>query len=387
MDPLVPFLTGILPVLALLLVLVALDSYKLIRPTRILLAILMGSVVAGASYLLNRELIGWTGMELQPFARYVAPVVEEIGKAILIVILVRGHRLAFLVDAAIFGFAIGTGFAVVENVYYAQALSGSGAGVWLVRGFGTAIMHGSTTAIVAIVARKLADRGAGAPLGARASGPHSLICGPEVRVPRGPEADQRAAGSRPERAAGSGLAGDRHADAPGLAIFVPGLLLGVAVHSLFNHFLLSPILQTAGVLIALPPLFFVVFSRSEASLRQWLDVGFDADTELLELIHSGELSRSRVGLYLQSLKERFHGPVVADMLCYLRLHVELALRAKGLLMMRESGFKVPLDPEVEARLAELRYLEGSIGRTGKLAMAPFLHAGAREIWQLSMLKK
>jgi len=35
--------------------------------------------------------------------------------------------------------------------------------------------------------------------------------------------------------------------------------------------------------------------------------------------------------------------VVADLLCYLRLHTELALRAKGILMMRESGFEATID--------------------------------------------
>ena len=43
------------------------------------------------------------------------------------------------------------------------------------------------------------------------------------------------------------------------------------------------------------------------------------------------------------------------MLCYLRLHVELALRAKGMLMLRESGFEEPpLDDETRAQIEELR---------------------------------
>src|SRR5262249_31707735 len=137
----------------------------------------------------------------------------------------------------------------------------------------------------------------------------------------------------------------------------------------------------------LPLLAFTVFERSERSLERWLHVGFDADTELLELINSGELSESRVGAYLHSLKERFRGEVVADMLCYLRIHVELSLRAKGLLMMRESGFKVDPDEPTRAKFKELEYLERSIGKTGKLAMAPFLHTSGKELWQLSMLGK
>ena len=41
------------------------------------------------------------------------------------------------------------------------------------------------------------------------------------------------------------------------------------------------------------------------------------------------------------------------MLCYLRLHGELALRAKGMLLMRESGIDDQLDDETRAKLAEL----------------------------------
>ena len=123
-------------------------------------------------------------------------------------------------------------------------------------------------------------------------------------------------------------------------------------------------LATLGILLALPPLMYFVFQRSEQSLRDWLDADLDSDMELLELINSDEFSQSHVGTYLHSLRERFRGEVVADMLCYMRLHVELALRAKGVLLMRESGLDAPVDDETREKLAEMQYLERSIGRTG-----------------------
>ena len=94
-----------------------------------------------------------------------------------------------------------------------------------------------------------------------------------------------------------------------------------------------------GASLVLPPLLYVVFERSEKAVGGWLGQGFDADTEMLELINSGRLSDSPMGQYLHTMKAKFRGPVVADLLCYLRLYTELALRAKGILMMRESGFK------------------------------------------------
>jgi len=42
---------------------------------------------------------------------------------------------------------------------------------------------------------------------------------------------------------------------------------------------------------------------------------------------------------------------------------------------------------VRERLAELRYLEGSIGRTGLLALKPLLRQGTRDLWQVYFLEE
>jgi len=74
-------------------------------------------------------------------------------------------------------------------------------------------------------------------------------------------------------------------------------------------------------------------------------------------------------------------------LCFVRLHMELALRAKGILLMRENGFEVAVDEETREKFAEMRYLEGSIGRTGLLAVQPMLRMSHKDLWQLYMLGK
>jgi hypothetical protein len=170
-----------------------------------------------------------------------------------------------------------------------------------------------------------------------------------------------------------------------VTVFVPGLVAAVVLHSAFNHLLAKPVLATAGILVALPPLMYMVFQHSERTLRAWLDADLDSDMELLRLIDSEEFSASNAGTYLHSLRERFRGEVVADMLCYMRLHLELALRAKGVLMMRESGIEASIDEETREKLAELQYLERSIGRTGQLAMRPVLQMTTKDLWQIYML--
>ncbi len=73
------------------------------------------------------------------------------------------------------------------------------------------------------------------------------------------------------------------------------------------------------------------------------------------------------------------------MLCYLRLYTELALRAKGVLMMRENGLDVPVGERTREKFEEMKFLEESIGKTGVLAMKPFLHMTRKDLWQLYVL--
>ncbi len=322
------------PVLLFLLSLLYLDSYKLVRLRSVLLAIALGGVAAFVSLAANTWVVARLPWALPTYTRYGAPAIEELLKSVYLIYLMRSNRVGFLVDAAIYGFAIGAGFALSENAYYLLSLESPGLLVWIIRGFGTAIMHGGATAVVGIVSKSLADR-------------HS----PAV-----------------------------------FWVYLPGLAIAVVVHSAYNHFLLSPVLSTLALVVILPLVIVVVFAQSERATRNWLSLGFDSDTELLEIITTGELTETPVGAYLQSLKSSFPGEVVADMLCYLQLHLELALRAKGILLMRETGFQVNPDPELKEKINELKYLEKSIGRTGRLAMLPFLQTSSRDLWQLYVVE-
>jgi RsiW-degrading membrane proteinase PrsW (M82 family) len=326
---------ALLPVLLFLGLLVFLDSFKLVSLRSVLVALLAGGVAALAGASVNGGLMAATGLATPTFSCYVAPPVEEALKALWIVVLLRRGRVGFLVDAAILGFAVGAGFALVENVEYLRALAEPRVLLWLVRGFGTAILHGATTAIFAILAKMVEDRHPGRPL---------------------------------------------------LAV-LPGLLAAAAVHSLYNHSLVSPLLAAGILLVGLPLLVVFVFERSERATRDWLGVGFDSDLELVEAIVSGQALETRMGEYLRSLKARFPGELVADMLCLLRIQAELAIRAKGLLLAREAGLEAPVGEDVRANLDELRYLERSIGRTGLLALKPVLRQSARDLWQVYFLEE
>lgn len=328
-------LVGLSPVALFLSALAWFDSYKLVTARMLAGAIGFGAFAAGASYFANNAATVLLNVDDTTFVRYVSPVIEEAIKASILVFLIRTQRIGMLVDAAIVGFAVGTGFAVIENLYFLLSRPDLPMGVWVIRGFGTAVMHGGATAIFAIVSVELADE---------------------------------------------------HPDAL-LTAFVPGLTAAVLVHSMFNHFLALPVQSTMGVFIVLPLLMYAAFVRSETALKRWLGNDFDADVAVLECLDSENFEESRIGRYLLTMKERFHGPVVGDMLCYLRLHAELALRAKGVLLARESGIEVETDEETIEKLNELEFLEQSIGKTGQLAMQPVLRTSRKDLWQLYVLKK
>lgn len=327
--------TSIVPVIVFLFVLTYLDSFKLVRYKEILFALFLGSITALACLMLNVWLINQVFGSREIYIRYGSPIIEETLKGLYILYLINRRRIGFLVDAAILGFAVGTGFAAIENIYYVFSLSDPSPLLWLLRGFGTAVMHGSTTTILAISYKNLVDR-------------------------YGEEKFQ---------------------------YFVLALLLAIVIHSSFNHFLISPLLTTIVQLIIFPVLVFLVFNYSDKKIRRWLELNLNTDITILEYIKNGTVSETKIGTYLQLLKNNFSGPVTADMLCYLRLHLELGIRAKGMLLLRQAGFTVKQDTNITESISELKYLEKNIGKTGILALSPLISSSIHDFWQIYLLEK
>jgi RsiW-degrading membrane proteinase PrsW (M82 family) len=327
---------ALVPVLLFLVALVQGDSFKLVRLRTVLMLVAVGAAAAGASYVINRYAYLQFDGSFDTYSHFISPWIEESSKAAVLVFLIRTRRVGLPVDAAIAGFAIGTGFALVENLYYLGSRPETALGVQVIRGCGTAIMHGGTTTVMAILSVTLYER-------------------------------------RPNA---------------GLVLMLPGILAAVALHSGFNLLLVKPALATLAMLLVLPFSVYLVFRHSERALRGWLDEDLDSKVRLLELVNSGTFLDSPVGRILNSLRDRFRGEDLADMLCLLRLHGELALRAKGVLILRESGMEdLPLDDETRDKLAELAQLERAIGPTGMLALRPLMMATGKDIWQLRLLSR
>jgi hypothetical protein len=168
-------------------------------------------------------------------------------------------------------------------------------------------------------------------------------------------------------------------------LFAPGVLAAIALHSLFNQSLQSPVVSMVVAVVGVPLVLGGALYLSEQSLRRWLGGKMDRDIDVLNMIESSEFQQTRVGSYLMSLQEAFPPELRGDMLSLLQLTTELSMRAKGDLMLREAGLEAAPDPELDSMFAELRYLEKSIGPTGMLAVRPLLSQTPRDLWEIHRL--
>jgi len=324
---------SILPVLFFLIFLFLLDSFKLVIYKLLFFSLLWGICSAGFAYLFNKYMLEVGAVKFEVLSRYIAPASEELIKSLYIFLLIYRKRAGFMIDAAIYGFAIGAGFALVENIFYFQNAVSSNLLVLIIRGFGTALMHGGCTALIAII----------------------LISG-------------------------------RQRESYYLLHSLFAVAAAYIIHSAFNHFYINPVLQTIGIIILLPVIFIFIFRYNEKQLHNWLEIEFSSEVELLQMINMGKLSATRAGDYLSSLKTRFSGETIFDMYCYIRLYLELSIKAKRNLMLKESGFPPIPEPDIQEKLLELAALRKQIGKIGEVTLIPLIRMNYRDLWKLNLLR-
>ena len=126
------------PSVAFLVLLQLMDSFRLVTIRTVLTTIACGAAIALMWMPLHTWFLTSVDVDLKYFTRYIAPLTEEMGKASVVLVLFWRRRIGFLVDAAVLGFAVGAGFALVENADYLIQLENPSSALWLVRGFGTA---------------------------------------------------------------------------------------------------------------------------------------------------------------------------------------------------------------------------------------------------------
>jgi RsiW-degrading membrane proteinase PrsW (M82 family) len=326
------YLLCLLPVILFIIFLIAIDSFKLIKMRIMLVLAAWGFVAAILAWFLNHYILEYTLFTFSEYSHYGAPFFEEILKVIVFLYIIKKAKAGFLIDGAIYGFTVGAFFGIFENLFYIYEPNSGNMMTWVIRGFGTAFMHGGATSIIMIFTMLSINTS------------KNLI----VDV-------------------------------------LKGAVIAVGLHMFYNLFIINPLVSTLLIMVCLPFLFLLLFRWNEQSLRKWLEVEMDTEVEMMRMIRAGKFSHTKSGEYLLSIKEKFSNEVVFDMLCYIQLYIELSLQAKSNMMLRETGFPISKDPNIQAKFNELEALKKNIGKTGLIAISPILRMSYKDLWKFNML--
>ena len=233
---------ALVPVLVMLMMFIWLDVFKLMTTWETLGLLALGGITAALAYPISGVFLDQLPLGYSNYSRFAAPWVEEFIKGLAIVGLFYFNRIGFKLDAVISGFAIGAGFSVVENIVYLTRFPDLAPSVWMVRGLGTAVMHGCAVAILAATAHEFAER-----------------------ETRGRVADYNF----------------------NLAWFVPGFLGAVAVHTAFNQFPDQPMIALISTLAIAPFLIMGMFRFGAVEAQHWLSHDREVHRAALEAWQSG----------------------------------------------------------------------------------------------------
>jgi len=324
---------SIFPVIFFLIFLALLDSFKLVIKRYLFGAILWGFASAVLAYYVNTCILSFQQINLSALSRYLAPATEEIIKSSFIFLIIAKKRVGFMIDGAIYGFAVGTGFALFENIFYLNANHDPNVFLWIIRGFGTAIMHGGCTSLFSLI-----------------------------------------------------VINSKNRNKFNMAHLVMGFLVAYCIHSAFNHFYIDPIAQTIGIITFLPFVFILIFRYNEKQLQNWLEIEFNSEVKLLTMINKGQFLGTRSGEYLASLKNKFPAEIIVDMYCFIRIYLELSIKAKRNVMLKENGFPIFIEKDLGEKINELAELRKHIGKVGELTLSPLIRMNYRDLWKINSLK-
>ena len=334
-------LIAMAPVLILLLVFDRLDVFNLIPMRDIALLTLTGAALALFSYFANLSVMDGFPIGRTAYSRYVAPVIEESMKAAPIIFLFARNRLGFKLDAAIAGFAVGAGFSMAENLWYLVALDETNVTDWLVRGFGTAIMHGAAAALFAVISHEWSEKQ-------------------------------------------SESAATRYRFQPWL--FAPGILVAMAVHSAFNHFPAQPLIAMVLTLLLAPLTLFFTLAKSERATRQWLAADAAAHRRILEDIRSGRLADSKIGRALREHLVEHRNINTEEVLAYVELKVELVLRAEESILATHEGAALANGETEREKFDRLDALEKHLGKAVVAAISSRIGFSRNDLYELGRLR-
>jgi RsiW-degrading membrane proteinase PrsW (M82 family) len=338
---LVDWAVALIPVLLMAGLFAWLDVFKLMSPWELIACLLLGTVAALLAWPISGRMLDTLPMGYSFYSRIVAPWIEEALKGAALALLFFFNRIGFKIDAIICGFAIGAGFSVIENIYYLSRFPELTTAVWLVRGLGTAVMHGAATAILAAVAHELCERSL------RKAGGH---------------------GFNP-------------------LLLIPGYIVAALLHLLFNQFPGHPMEVMIATLIVAPVVLIGAMRFGESETHQWLTQESESHRQWLEEWRAGGFPTDASGQRLAALAARSSPAEAALIRDYCMLKTELVLTAEEELLDRDRKLEEGEEDRLRTAFARLEQIRISLGRTGYAALRRLLPFSSNDEWELAELKE
>ena len=332
---------ALIPVLLMAVLFAWLDVFKLMSPWEMIGCLLLGMVAALVAWPLSGQMLDTLPMGYSFYSRIVAPWIEEALKGIALALLLMTNRIGFKIDAIICGFAIGAGFSVIENILYLARFPELTTSVWLVRGLGTAVMHGTTTAILAAIAHELGERSLRRE-GGRAFNPLWLL---------------------------------------------PGYVAASLVHLLFNQFPSHPREVMVATLIAAPIVLIAIMRWGEGETQRWLVEESEEHRRWLEQWRAGGFPDDSSGRRIAALSARSKPAEAALIREYCMLKTQLVLTAEEELLDRDRQLEEGETERLHASFARLEQLKRALGKVGYAALRRQLPFSANDEWELSELRE
>ncbi len=125
------------------------NLYKTGSFSYVLYCFFWGLAAYGLAYYVNTAISDLGLATWDNVVRFWAPIAEEILKALILIYLVRKRDFTYFVDGAIYGFAAGIGFAVIENYQYVLS-SDAAMMLALSRVLSTNLIHAAASGMVGI---------------------------------------------------------------------------------------------------------------------------------------------------------------------------------------------------------------------------------------------
>ena len=339
------FAVSLIPIIVYIIFIYKIDHFALISIKRLLLLALIGMLTALACFglfLLTDRVISGKSADI------IHPVIEELVKSIPLLILAFRKRIAFFIDSVICGAAVGGGFSFLENTFYLVLGDSVDLSTGLFRGLEVALIHMGCSAIIA-------------------AGMMMVVRQTERKRSRMPMSTNDIIKTT--------------------ALFVVAL----AFHIFHNTFQFTPIMQFFWVLAVMIGMIAVVYFYDIDMTHRWLDKGLDMQINLLRSIEGGHLLNTPTGTFLESVKELFPPNVYFDIICYVRLQIELSVAAKTRFMLHEVGMDEPLEDNKKelymSQFVELGELEKNIGPSAKMTIAPIVKLSPADTQALNNLLK